>query len=312
MPGRKTFFPPEPGLILGWQAERPVDWAGRFGRRAPVEVEIGPGTGEYLAGEAARRPDWDFVGIELKYDRLVRTLRKAREGGLDNVRGVLADARVALHRLFRPGSIARLTALFPDPWPKDRHHGRRLFNRGFLALAATRLAPGGELWVVTDHGPYADWIAVEAEAAGLAPRRSRVTPGLDTRFERQWVAGGQQRFHELRFAGPWPDRTVPVPEEVPVIHVDLDGFDPEGFAPRSVRGPVTVAFKEFLYDPQKRRGMVRAVVVEPHLEQQVWIEIVRDRKGWRAGPAEGCAYVPTPGVRAALDAVRAAATRPGR
>ena len=305
---RRTFFPAPRGFLPWWELERPVDWPGRFGRTAPLAVEIGVGTGENLVREAGNRPDWNFLGLELKWGRLARALRRAQEAGLSNVRGLLADARFVFHRLLPERSVREVAALFLDPWPKDRHEKRRLFDRGFLRLAASRLEDGGWIRLVTDHAPYAEWVEEQADETGLAARRRAVGPGFGTRFEAKWLDAGRRTFWEVRLdKREHPD--VPQPEEAEVIAYAVEGFDPGRFRPETVRGEVTVAFKQFLYDAGRRWGMVRAVVVEPNLTQQFWIEIVCDRKGWRVSPAEGCAFVPTPGVRAALEAVRDAARR---
>ncbi len=285
-----------------------MDWSARFGRAAPLAVEIGVGTGENLVREAGNRPDWNFLGLELKWGRLARALRRAEEAGLSNVRGVLADARFVFHRLLPERSVREVVALFLDPWPKDRHEKRRLFDRGFLRLAASRLEPDGKMYLVTDHAPFAEWVEDQAGGTGLSARRRPVGPGFGTRFEAKWLDAGRRTFWEVHFEKREHPR-IPPPEEAEVIAYAVEGFDPERFRPETVRGEATVAFKQFLYDTGRRWGMVRAVVVEPNLTQQFWIEIVHDRRGWRVSPAEGCAFVPTPGVRAALEAVRDAARR---
>ncbi len=305
---RRTFFPAPPNFLPLWELERPVDWSRRFGRAAPLAVEIGVGTGENLVREARSRPDWNFLGLELKWGRLARALHRAEEAGLPNVLGLLADARFVFHRLLPERSVRQVVALFLDPWPKDRHEKRRLFGRDFLRLAASRLEDGGCVYLVTDHAPFAGWVEEQAVGTGLSARRRPVGPGFGTRFEAKWLGTGRRTFWEVRFEKREHPQ-VPAPEEAEVIAYAVDGFDPRRFRPEPVRGGVTVAFKQFLYDPDKRWGMVRAVVVEPNLTQQLWIEIVHDRKGWRVSPAEGCVFVPTPGVRAALEAVREAARR---
>ncbi len=308
MGARRTFFPVPPGFLPWWELRRPENWAERFGRDAPLEVEIGTGTGERLVREASAHPGRNYLGLELKWGRLTRTLRRAQEAGLTNVRGLLADARLAFHRLIPPASVDRVVALFLDPWPKDRHEGRRLLGREFLALAASRLRPGGEIVLVTDHRPHAEWVVEQAAGGPLRARVRRVPPGFRTRFEDKWVEGGLREFHEVHLEKTRHE-DFPSPEEVEVIQYPVKGLDPDRFRPEPCRGEVTVAFKQFLYDPVRLRGMVRAVVVEPNLTQQLWIEIVRERRGWRVSPAEGCVFIPTPGVRAALEQVAAAANR---
>ena len=124
-------------LLLWKTCERPLDWERRFGRSAPLEVEIGFGGGDWLVSSARKRPAHNFVGIDAQWPSVKRGLRKLRTGDVQNVRVIMTDAQVALQRLFRPRSIQRISSLFPCPWPKKRHIKHRLFSRRFLTLANT-------------------------------------------------------------------------------------------------------------------------------------------------------------------------------
>ena len=155
----------------------PVAWAACFGRPGPLHVELGFGDGAFLAALARRMPAANLVGVERALEPTRWALRRMRREGVENVRLVLGDAFAALAFLFEPGSIEGLYVNFPDPWPKARHHHRRLLTPGFLHLAAHRLQPGGLLTIATDDLDYALWIA---EAL-------RDTPGLESVFETPWV-----------------------------------------------------------------------------------------------------------------------------
>lgn len=126
-----------------------------FGRRAPLVVEIGPGTGESLVPMAASRPEADVLAFEVYLPGAARIVGRLQDQGLTNVRLVLADAVAGLTQLLGPGSVAEVWAFFPDPWPKARHHKRRLIDPAFADLVASRLAPGGTLRLATDWEPYA-------------------------------------------------------------------------------------------------------------------------------------------------------------
>ena len=126
-------------LLLWQHGARPIDWAQQFGRQAPIEVEIGFGNGEFLVREAQVHPELNFVGIEQEWASAQRALRRLAQVKILNVRVLLVDARIALERLFLPQTVQRVYALFPCPWPKERHVKHRLFAQTFLTLLNSRL-----------------------------------------------------------------------------------------------------------------------------------------------------------------------------
>lgn len=290
-------------FILWQRAERPIDWPQRFGRQAPLEVEIGFGNGEFLVRQAQQAPERNFVGLELEWASVQRGLRKLAQANVPNVRLLQADARVALERLFRPGALHRVTALFPCPWPKERHAKHRLFSPAFLKLLNSRLMPDGTVQIVTDHEGYAHWLLDQVPGTGFAVRWQSVAPRFSTKYERKWHAQGQEQFYEFWFrkqAG----LAVPLHEDVTLQTHRVQAFDPEHFQPASARGDIAVEFKEFLFDSKRQKGMVWVFVTEENFCQDFWIEIARGDEHWYIRPARGCAVVPTVGVQRALDLVR--------
>lgn len=135
-------------------AEGHVDLAAWFGRVAPVELEIGSGKGTFLLRQARAHPERDFLGIEWanKFYRFAAD-RMAR-WGLTNVRMLRTDAREFVIRRLPPSSLAAIHVYHPDPWPKKRHHKRRMFNAAFLTAAVAALKPAGRLAIQTDHAGY--------------------------------------------------------------------------------------------------------------------------------------------------------------
>lgn len=293
--------------FIPWrQVARPIDWARQFGREAPLEVEIGFGNGSYLVRRARAHPERDFVGIEVEWPSVRRALRRTAQAGVFNVRLIQVDARVALDRLFRPWSLNRLYALFPCPWPKERHVRHRLFSHHFLRRVNSRLGQGGEVRVVTDDEPYLRWVLDQLPGTGFAWRWRTVSPRFGTKYERKWRQKGQESFFQLRLRKR-AHVEVPMQKDVAVAPRFVEQFDPKRFRPVDQPGDVTLAFKDFLYSPERQKGLARVVVVEGHLTQHLWIEIAREGDGWWVRPSQGSAFVPTEGLQRALDWLRDAA-----
>ena len=177
-----------------------LDLTGIFGRDAPRVLEIGFGNGENLAALAAANPDTDFIGVEVHAPGVGHLLHRAALAQLRNLRVLRQDAVEVLRNRVSAGSLDSILVLFPDPWPKKRHHKRRLVNPAFAALAASRLRSGGTLQLATDWTPYAEsMLETLNQAADLrnrAPDGGYVprNPGrLRTRFE----ARGERLGHAV-------------------------------------------------------------------------------------------------------------------
>jgi len=127
-------------------------WGEEFGREAPLHVELGAGNGFFLEAMAARHADWNFVGVEIRYKRVVLCAKKLRKAGVSNARIVRYHAAF-LDDLFEPGSLDGLYVNHPDPWPKTRHEKNRLISRWFLEDVAQLLKPGGWFRLKSDHLP---------------------------------------------------------------------------------------------------------------------------------------------------------------
>lgn len=142
---------PRYGVALG---ER-LDLAALFGRDAPVMMEIGFGAGEALVSFAQAHPEMNCLGIEVHPPGVGHLLLGAHSANLTNVRVIMHDAVEVLERHLAPESLALVHIFFPDPWPKKRHHKRRLIQPAFVHLLARALAGGGTLRLATDWEPYA-------------------------------------------------------------------------------------------------------------------------------------------------------------
>ena len=191
----------------------PLDGEAWFGRRAPLRLEIGSGMGEGTAALAAAEPDADHVAVEVYPPGLAQLLMRIEEAGLTNLRLLRGDAVVLLAEHVRPGSLDGLRVFYPDPWPKRRHHKRRIVDPATVALMASRLRPGATLHLATDVDDYAEVMrevtdaepGLENPAGGFAPRpawRPR------TKFETRADAEGRPSRDLLLVrgdgpAGPW-------------------------------------------------------------------------------------------------------------
>ena len=146
-----------------------LNYAALFGNSRPVTVEIGFGMGTATARIAQENPDRNYLGIEVYKPGIGRLLWEIEKRSLENVRIVEHDAVETLDRMIAPGSTAAFHIFFPDPWPKKRHHKRRLVTRPFTGVLAEKLRPGGYVYVVTDWEDYARWALAELSAtAGLS------------------------------------------------------------------------------------------------------------------------------------------------
>ncbi len=169
-----------------------IDLDGVFGRVATRTVEIGFGNGENLLALAAAQPQRDFLGIEVHRPGVGRVLLGLQDLALTNVRVICHDAVQVLERHLAAASLDEILVLFPDPWPKKRHHKRRLIQPPFVSLLAERLKSGGQVHLATDWGPYAEemlaTLSAESRLRNLDPQGGFVPRPADrtaTRFERR-------------------------------------------------------------------------------------------------------------------------------
>lgn len=179
----------------------PVDLDRVFGRRAPRALEIGFGNGEQLLASAVAEPDRDHLGIEVHRPGIGHLLLGAARAGVGNLRVIEHDAVEVLETMIGDATLDEIRVLFPDPWPKARHHKRRLVTAGFVALLAAKLAPGGRLHLATDWAPYAEEMLAAVDAcpslrnlAGPGHYAPRPAWRVASRFERRGLGLGHAVF----------------------------------------------------------------------------------------------------------------------
>lgn len=143
-----------PFYLRAEELSSPADWAAIFGNDNPIVLEIGSGTGDFVAKLAADRPDRNFIAIDYYNKGCYKTCRRLERHGLANVRVLREEARQFITERIPFGSLAAVHINCPDPWPKKRHRKRRLVNREFLAFLLPYLAPGGDFFFATDFDDY--------------------------------------------------------------------------------------------------------------------------------------------------------------
>jgi tRNA (guanine-N7-)-methyltransferase len=177
---------------------RPLDWDALFGNANPVELEIGIGKGTFLTEQARARPEVNFFGIEWARWFWRYASDRLRRHNCNNARTVRAEANFFLTEFVPSDSISVLHIYFPDPWPKARHHKRRLIQPPFLKLVERTLTPGGRLQVVTDHqGYFEENIEPAIRGSSLAivdynrPGSAGEGEFVGTNFERKYAREGR-------------------------------------------------------------------------------------------------------------------------
>ena len=184
-----------PRYVLPFTEQR-LDAAAAFGRAAPVILEVGFGMGDATVAVAAASPQCNFLGVEVHPPGVGALLRQIEARPLHNVRIVQHDAVDVLEHMLAPSSLAGAMVFFPDPWPKKRHHKRRLIQPAFVALLASRLSPGATLHLATDWAPYAQHML---EVLGAEPLLANTCDGFAprpayrplTKFEQRGARLGQ-------------------------------------------------------------------------------------------------------------------------
>jgi tRNA (guanine-N7-)-methyltransferase len=141
-----------------------LEFAAIFGRSAPIVLEIGFGNGDSLLAQAREHPELDFVGIEVHAPGVGHLLGAIAREGLGNLRVIREDAVTVLEQAIPAGSLERIQVFFPDPWPKKRHHKRRLIQTELVGRLAEVLRPGGTLHLATDWADYAEHMRAVLEA----------------------------------------------------------------------------------------------------------------------------------------------------
>lgn len=195
-------LPPEERVsreIILEESTKPLDLAEVFGNDNPVEFEIGIGKGLFLMHSALQNPDRNYMGIEIRRKYLVKAKERAEKRPLENIRFITGEAFSFMEEYLAPESLSVIHIYYPDPWPKKRHHKRRLLSPEFMALVDRTLKPGGLLLIATDHKDYWEWMNEVLDNQSYLqpceklPEAREGTDGL-TNYEIKYVAEGRELY----------------------------------------------------------------------------------------------------------------------
>lgn len=208
-------------LEVGDSGGKP-DFAQVFGRSAPLHIEVGTGKGTFLVHQAQAQPEINFLGLEWARKYYRHAVDRIGRRGLTNVRIARADAATFIRDFVHEASVDCFHIYFPDPWPKKRHHKRRLLQRATVEMLIERLKPAGELRIATDHADYFEQIRQVTSAYRTKLEEIEFTPPAGARagevtgtnYERKYVKEGRPIYaaafkkrhddlpHEATTAGP--------------------------------------------------------------------------------------------------------------
>jgi len=177
-----------------------LDLDAEFGRQAGRVLEIGFGNGETLVQAAADHPELDYIGLEVHEPGVGHCLLRARDAGIGNLRIIVHDAIDVLQFQIADDALVRINLYFPDPWPKKRHHKRRIVNAHFVSLAAKKLRSGGTIHIATDWQDYAEYIDDIMSGAGefvLIERRQHAGNQPLDRYTTKFESRGLKKGHAI-------------------------------------------------------------------------------------------------------------------
>lgn len=289
---------------LMWRADPRFDWTETFGRRAPLDLEIGMGNGQALVQRALDHPDRNLIGLDIGWPSIKRALRRIGVHQATNARIVSGDARQIIWGIFRPAELDYVYCLFPCPWPKVRHARHRLFTTEFMSLVNNRMKPGAVFDLTTDDLDFYHWIIDQLPRDGFDLATDENPARFGTKYEQRWLDQGQEIFYDLHLTK--TGHLAPPYEETVVQGHRATDFDPDNFHPTDRTGEPTVLFEDFLYDRTQRRGLVRTLIIEDGAPQTIWVEIAHrpDKNIWVIHPVKGGYIIPTVGAQLALDLVK--------
>ena len=178
------------------------DWGELFGNRNPLNLEIGFGVGNFIIEMGIREPNENFIGIDFYHKGIRKVITRIAKYEICNARIVYGDAKEKIPLLFAPEELNRVYINFPDPWPKKRHHKRRLIKPNFIKSLAEKLKRGGEIHIATDHEAYAMEILDFFEKDHQLKNKNGLGTFLfqkegipKSKYEKKFISAGERIFY---------------------------------------------------------------------------------------------------------------------
>ena len=178
------------------------DWEELFGNRNPLNLEIGFGVGNFIIEMGIREPNENFIGIDFYHKGIRKVITRIAKHEICNARIVYGDAKEKIPLLFASEELNRIYINFPDPWPKKRHHKRRLIKPNFIKVLAEKLKLGGEIHIATDHEAYAMEILDFFEKYQLLKNKNGLGTFLfqkegipKSKYEKKFISAGERIFY---------------------------------------------------------------------------------------------------------------------
>lgn len=276
---------PTSRTVLHWRRHAfPIHWEREFGRNGPLMLEVGFGDGRFTVQSAQLEPELNIVGLEVSTASLMRAKKRVEHLGLNNIRLAKANAFFAIRHLFAPESLAVIIVNFPDPWPKEKHTKHRLLQHRFFTVAATRLVPGGEIRLATDHPEYLAFAESEALASGLFATSAPEPPQrvFETKYALKWRDQGKPLYYRVFTKTAHPTEVYPPLQRSETMpHSILTGsaptipaFDKLVF---DAGGGHVIVHEAATVNTEHTRVLFRVSVDEPDLHQQLLI-VLQERK----------------------------------
>jgi len=264
-------------LVHNSDFQTPTDFEPVFGRSAPLVLEVGFGDGRYLEHLSEAHPDWNLLGAEVSLGSVWRAYRRMKRCKAEHVRLYKGSGRFIVRDVMPEQSLRRVYVNFPDPWPRKKHLKNRLLQVPFFQILSSRLEPGGDLLLTTDHPEYFAFSVAEGKASGCFDVEEGDPPPatLRTKYAMKWLEQDKPIYHARFTVKTVIDAPEPRNLLIPMQHAILDGnladvksFEKQVRAFNGGHAIVLEAYRDLSGD-----GLLfKAVSEEPDLRQELMIQ----------------------------------------
>ncbi|MGB0650298.1 MAG: tRNA (guanosine(46)-N7)-methyltransferase TrmB [Rhodothermales bacterium] len=257
--------------------DTPTDFDQMFGRSAPLVLEVGFGDGRYLEHLAQAHPEWNLIGAEVSLGSVWRAYRRMKRCGAAHVRLYKGSGRFVVRDVMPEQKLHRVYVNFPDPWPRKKHLKNRLLQAPFFQILSSRLEPGGDLLLTTDHPEYFAFSVEQGKASGCFDVEEGTPPPatLKTKYAMKWLEQDKPIYHARFTVNKVADAPEPRNTQIPMQHAILDGnlSDVSSFEKkvRPFDGGHAIILEAYR-DLSSDGLLFKAVSEEPDLRQELMIQ----------------------------------------